>query len=184
MKDWKADLKKIKLNMRLDAEERESRPEPIDGKGSESREESLKEADADRLAREGKKLMAEAKRLIKDRLLVVCASCKDGRVEIDCPNCDGTGEVDPYIHPVIKQVIEGAHSYIVKSFETRTKCPAKKCHSGVVFEVCPHCAGLRISNKAGKPLHARTREKTALVGCIRELLGLGPPKARSQQGCA
>lgn len=176
MKDWKTDLRKIKLNMRMLAVEEELSLEPIE-KTTSVGEESLKEVEAVLLAKEAKKLMVEAKRLIKDRQLVVCASCKDGRVEIDCPNCDGTGEVDPYIHPVIKQVIEGAHSYIVKSFETRTKCPAKKCHSGVVFEVCPHCAGFRISNKAGKPLHKRTREKTALVDCVRELLGLGTPKA-------
>lgn len=176
MKDWKTDLRKIKLNMRMLAVEKELSLEPIDDKTSVG-EESFKEAEAARLAKEAKKLMAEAKRLIKDRQLVVCASCKDGRVGTDCPTCDGTGEVEPYVHPVIKQVIEGVNSYIVKSIETRTKCPAKNCHSGVVFEVCPHCVGLRISNKAGKPLHGRTREKTALVGCIRELLGLGTPKA-------
>jgi len=176
MKDWKTDLRMIKFNMRMLAVEKELSLEPIENTTSVG-EESLKEAEAVLLAKEVKKLMVEAKRLIKSRQLVVCASCKDGHVKIDCPNCDGIGEVDPYIHPVIKQVIEGAHSYIMKSFETRTKCPAKKCHSGVVFEVCPHCAGLRISNKAGKPLHKRTREKTALVGCVRELLGLGSPKA-------
>lgn len=177
MKDWKSDLKKVKLNMRLLALEKDSCSEPENGKGAASLEESLKELEAARLAKEAKRLMAEASRLIRDRQLVVCASCKDGRVETDCPTCDGTGEVEPYVYPVIKQVIEGMHSYIVKSLETRTKCPAKKCHTGVVFEVCPHCVGLRISNKAGKPLHVRTREKTALVGCIRELLGLGTPKA-------
>lgn len=176
MKDWKTDLRKIKLNMRMLAVEKELSLEPIDNKTSVG-EESFKESEAVRLAKEAKKLMVEARRLIKDRQLVVCTSCTDGRVETDCPTCDGSGEVEPYVYPVIKQVIEGMHSYIVKSLETRTKCPAKKCHGGVVFEVCPHCVGLRISNKAGKPLHKRTREKTALVRCLRELLGLVTPQA-------
>lgn len=177
MKDWKSDLKKIKHDMRVLAVDKESAPKPVDVQTLVSREKSVEEAEAVRIAKEAKKQMAEAKRQIRDRQLVVCRSCKDGRVEVDCSTCYGTGEVEPYVYPVIKQVIEGMHSYIVKSLETRTKCPSKKCHSGVVFEVCPHCVGLRISTKAGKPLHVRTREKTALVSCIRELLGVATSKA-------
>lgn len=130
------------------------------------------EEEEKRLAKEQKQLTSDAKRLIRDRSLVVCAVCKDGRVETDCPTCDGSGHVEPYVFPVIKQVIQGANAYTVKSLESRTKCPEKKCHDGTVFDVCPHCDGLQICTKAGKPLHKLTRAKKALVARVRELLGL------------
>lgn len=129
-------------------------------------------AEEKRLQKEERQLTADAKRLIRDRSLVMCTSCHDGRIESDCATCDGTGQVDPYIYPTIKLVVEGAITRTVKSFETRTKCPEKWCHDGTVFQLCPNCAGLKVCTTSGKPLHKLTRDKKALVARIRELLGL------------
>ena len=129
-------------------------------------------AEEKRLAKEKKQLTADAKRLIRDRSLVVCTACHDGRIESDCATCDGTGQVDPYIYPAMKIVVEGSISHTVKTLETRTKCPEKWCHDGTVFQLCPNCAGLKICTTSGKPLHKLTRDKKALLGRIRELLGL------------
>lgn len=155
--------KKVRL-IRLAKEEQDRKKEIA--------EITLAQEEEKRLAKEVKKLVTGAKRLIRDKQLVVCTACKYGRLETDCPACDGTGEVEPYAFPVIKQVIDGAHSYIVKTIESRTRCPEKKCYGGVAFVVCPHCAGLEICTKDGRPLHKRTREKRALITYLREFLGL------------
>lgn len=142
-------------------------------------EENAKSAEIARLEAESKALLKQeklldvtAKRHIQSKSLILCRGCKDGRVEADCPTCDGSGHVDPYVHPVIKQVIEGQNAYMVKTLESRTICPDRTCHNGTVFITCPQCEGLRVSTAKGKPLHKLTRANLDVVDRIRKLLGV------------
>lgn len=130
------------------------------------------EQEAKQLVEAEKKLVAAAKRLIREKGLRICTNCENGRVKTPCKKCGGTGSVAPYRHLVMKLIWRGGIQYPEQTEEVKTACPEKKCYMGIVVSECPSCKGLRVVTKDGKPLSEHIRSKMDVIERVCSMLGL------------
>lgn len=161
------EISKIALNNRL--AERATIEREVQANEARKLEEKERQAALEKVEQEKeKKLLAAAKKAIREKALCVCEYCDAGRIKETCATCRGTGRVTPYAYKAAKLVGGG----IVERIELRDSCPERNCHMGEVFITCPHCLGTKITNAKGNPLTTAFRQRSDVVERIQELMGI------------